>query len=369
MSDNTKQIQADDIAKIDKNFKVETKLKEEDIVFYDSKTQPFELYGVYKDELDVFKRMPENVAESVNNGVKSLNFNTAGIRVRFSTDSDYIAIKCKMPVIRHLAHMAMTGTSGFELYETSNGKYTYIKTFVPPYDMTDGYESITYLNVKKMRNYEICFPLYNKVDDLYIGLREGSTVSAGEKYKYEKPILYYGASITQGGCASKPSNSYQSIISHEYDVDYINLGFSGNAKGEKEMAEYIATLDVSIFVCDYDYNAPDAQHLRETLPRLYNIYRASNPKTPIIFISAPRLPDRINPERKQVVFETYNNAVTSGDENVWFIDGDTFFDDKHSSLYTVDGSHPNDCGFAKMAETIGKTLEIILKRIDWNINK
>lgn len=353
----------DDISKIDKNLAVKTSLEQEDIVFYDVKKAPFDLYGLYLGELDVFKRMPESVAEAVSPGVKSLNFNTAGGRVRFSTDSDYVAIKCVLPMVRDFSHMPRTGSSGFDIYEVEDGTCTYLKTFVPPKGMTDGYESIVHFKDKKKRYLEINFPLYNRVDELYVGVREGSFVEEGAKYKYAKPVLYYGSSITQGGCASKPSNSYQSIISHDLDCDHINLGFSGSAKGEKAIVDYLATIDASVFVCDYDYNAPNAEHLQATHLPLYKTYREKNPDTPIIFVSGVNVAfnnmDKI--KRRQIVLDTYNYALSQGDERVSFIDGHTMFGGRYGNVFTVDGAHPNDAGFLRMADIIGRDVEIMLK--------
>ena len=356
---------AEDISKIDKNLEVKTGLEVKDVVFYDSKKKPFDLYGAYLGELDVFKRMPSAVGESVSKGVNSLNYNTAGVRVRFTTDSDYVAIKCTMPAVCNFSHMPRTGSSGFDLYEVDDGCYTYLKTFVPPKDMTDGYESLAWLpGGKKERCLEINFPLYNKVNDLYIGVREGSFVKEGQKYKYEKPVLYYGSSITQGGCASKPSNSYQGMISHNLDCDHINLGFSGSAKGANEIVDYLCTIDASVFVCDYGYNAPDAEHLRATHLPLYKAYREAHPDTPIILISGVNTTffakDAI--ERRQIVLDTYNYAVENGDKNVSFIDGHTMFGGRNGNVYTVDGAHPNDAGFLRMADIIGRDVEVMLRK-------
>ena len=363
MADNKKIIE-DDIAKIDKNLAVKTTLDRDDIAYYDVKKAPFDLYGLYLDELDVFKRMPESVAESVSPGVKNLNFNTAGGRVRFSTDSEFIAIKCVLPMVRNFSHMPRTGSSGFDLYEVEDGTCTYVKTFVPPKDMTDGYESLVNLKGKKMRSFEINFPLYNRVDELYVGVKEGSVIESGAKYKYDKPVLYYGSSITQGGCASKPSNSYQGIISHDLDCDHINLGFSGSAKGEKEIVDYLASLDVSVFVCDYDYNAPNAEHLQATHLPLYKAYREKNPDTPLILISGVNVSfggmDKI--KRRQIVLDTYHYALEHGDERVSFIDGHAMFAGRYGNVYTVDGAHPNDAGFLRMADIIGRDVELMLRK-------
>ena len=354
----------EDIAKIDKNLEVKTTLEEKDICFYDVKKAPFDLYGHYKNDLSVFKRMPDEVAQKVSRGVASLALNTAGIRVRFKTDSDYIAIKCKMPMVRLMSHMPLTGSSGFDLFEVIDGAYYYLKTFVPPKDMTDGYESIAYLPNKKLRDVVINFPLYNRVDELYVGVREGSKVDHGNKYKYEKPVLYYGSSVTQGGCACKPSGAYQAIITQRLDCDHINLGFSGSAKGEEVMADYIAETDASVFVIDYDFNTPNAEHLRETHLPIYKKVRAKHPDTPIIFVTGP-IPefkgfDYI--ERRNIVMDTYRYAIANGDTNVSYVDGYAIFGGYERGYYTVDGNHPNDAGFLRMADVIGYEVQRMLNK-------
>ena len=351
----------DDIGRIDRCLEVKTELDVKDVVFYDSKKAPFDLYGLCKTELDVFKRMPSKVGESVSKGVDNLNYHTAGGRVRFTTDSDYVAIKCTMPSVCNFSHMPRTGSSGFDLYEVDDGCYTYIKTFIPPKNITDGYESLVWLpGGKKERCLEINFPLYNKVNELYIGVREGSFIKEGQKYKYDKPVLYYGSSTTQGGCASKPSNSYQGLISHDLDCDHINLGFSGSAYGEKEMVDYLTTIDTSVFVCDYISNSPDPQQLRDTHLPLYKEYRKARPNVPIVFVY--RGATDKNGERRQIILDTYNYALKQGDKNVSFVDGSAALGGRYENAYTVDGFHPNDAGFVRLADIIGRAVERMLRK-------
>jgi hypothetical protein len=231
------------ISLVDSNFRIESHIKETDIQFYDVNQPPFKIYGVFHDS-GKFRRLPENIAKSVSNGVYALHANTAGGRVRFKTDSPYVAIHSKMHDIGKMPHFALTGSAGFDLYVLEDVE-RYFKTFVPPFDIQDGYESIIYFGSSEMREVTINFPLYSGVSELYIGLRQGAFVGEGKNYKTDQPIVYYGSSITQGGCASRPGNSYESIVSRRLDADYINLGFSGNAKAEPEIAEYISKLDIT----------------------------------------------------------------------------------------------------------------------------
>ena len=351
------------IGQIDKNLQVITSLDVKDIKMYDVRNEPFKIYGLYNYKQEkVFKRMPDEIAKSTSEGVSLLYLNTAGGRLRFTTDSKYIAIKAKMPSVCVLPHMTLLGTSGFDLYVNKNGRDIFYKSFSPPVGMQNGYESIIHFPDNEKREITINFPLYNNVDDLYIGLQEDANLEERNEYKYKKPVLYYGSSITQGGCASRPGNSYESIISRRLDCDYINLGFSGNAKGEKTIVDYMSDLDISVFVCDYDHNAPNVEHLEATHNKLYNKFREKNKKLPIILISKPDFDndpaDSI--KRRDVIYTTYINAKKNGDENVYYIDGQALFKDEGRDSCTVDGVHPNDLGFMRMADLIGYAIQEVI---------
>ena len=160
--------------------------------------------------------------------------------------------------------MPLTGSSGFSLFEEIDEGERFIKNLAPTSSDVHGFTVEASLNGDKIRNYILYFPLYNDVKALSISLDKTACVMSGKKYRDELPILYYGSSITQGGCASRPDQAYQALISKWNNIDFINLGFSGNAKGEACMVDYLASIDCSLFVCDYDHNAPDAEYLKNT---------------------------------------------------------------------------------------------------------
>lgn len=344
------------ISNYDSNFKVETQIEKKDIKFYSVEKPPFQLYGIFK-ENGKFRRMPESDAKKVSDGIKFLHTNTAGGRVRFVTDSSYIAIHTKLDTecIGKMPHFALTGSVGYDLYVDD----CYKKTFVPPFDVADGYESICEFDKKEKREITINFPLYSNVEELYIGLQEDAFLAEAKPYKITKPIVYYGSSITQGGCASRPGMAYQAIVSRELDCDFINLGFSGNAKGEDEMADYIKNLEMSVFVYDYDYNAPTVEHLEKTHERMFRKIREQQPSLPVVMMSRPKY--RLTGEekiRKSIIEATYRNALTAGDKNVYFIDGEALTEFCKEEG-TVDACHPTDLGFFSMANALTKVLATI----------
>lgn len=359
-----------DISEIDKNFRIETKIKRAHLEFLDAEAEPFRIYGLLR-ENGRYCRMPEAVAESVSEYVHSLYGNTAGGRVRFVTDSPYVAISVTMDGICKMEHMTFAGSAGFDMYIDEGNGQTYYRSFIPSFHMDSGYESVADFPNRKKRMITINFPLYSNVKKLYIGLDSQSMRKEAPDYKYEKPIMYYGSSITQGGCASRPGNCYQNIISRRLDTNYRNLGFSDGARGETAMAEYIAEQEMSIFVCDYDHNAPDMETLKKTHLPLYRTVRAKQPRLPIVFVtaaevlSAPNMkPPNVEPsvfsDRREVIRETYRTAVAEGDENVYFIDGAELFAGEDWDLCTVDGRHPNDLGFYRMARRMEQEIAPLL---------
>lgn len=352
------------ITKVDKNLAVETKIEKEDIVFYNALEKPFKIYGIYHED-GKFRRLPESVAKAANEGVLALHANTAGGRVRFKTDSPYVAINAVMENVGIFPHCAATGTAGFDIYRKKDGKDIYLRTYVPPvWDATqvmkDGYEGVMDFNTEGMVEYTIHFPTYSDVKDLYIGLSKDAKIEAAEPYKYETPIVYYGSSITQGGCSARPGITYQSIITRRFDYDHINLGFSGSARAEEAMYNYIKDLDMSIFVYDYDHNARSVEELRDTHEVMFKAIREARPELPIIMMSRPLwILNDSDQARFNIIETTYKNALANGDKNVYFIPGPELMKYVETDG-TVDGCHPNDAGFWSMAKVLGDFLENII---------
>ena len=339
--------------KIDKNFKVETTINKNDVLFYDPRELPFRIYGVYHED-GQYRRMPRAVAESVSEGVLALHANTAGGRIRFKTDSPYVAISLKFGdnVVRS-SNASPSGLSGLDLYVKHDGVFNHKATFLPPYIEVEGFDGVAELDSCEMREILINMPSYADVKSLYIGLSDTARVQRAEEYSNERPVVYYGSSITQGGCASRTGLTYQNIISRRLNLDYINLGFSGSAKGEDNMADYLKELDMSLFVYDYDHNAPSPEHLEATHERMFLRIREANPTLPIIILSRPKytLPE-IEKRRLKTIEATYNNAIMRGDKNVYLLRGRDMLS-LVGEEWSVDRIHPNDLGFYSMAKALG----------------
>ena len=345
-----------DFTKIDKNMKVETKIERDGLTFYDIDKAPVNIHGVYRED-DRYVRMPRELAESVNDSIKWLNGHTSGGRIRFVTDSPYIALKLQIGGQSKFSFFSVTGIMGCDVY---SGKQ-YYGTIIPPLDTTTEYENVVDIPDPAEREYTINMPIYSCVFKMYIGIKEGCTLKPATDYTITKPIVFYGSSVTQGGCASRPGNTYPSQISRELDADFISFGLAGSAKGEEEMARYIAGLDMTAFCYDYDYNADSLEHYKQTHEKFFKIIREANPDLPIIMTTRPKkhlTPQEI--ERVNVMMQTYQNAVDAGDKNVYYIKGCDLLEDSVAEVSLIENCHPNDCGFASMAKVYSKKLKEIL---------
>ena len=351
-----------DISQIDKNFALNA-IKETNIVWINALQTPISLHGVYfSEEERRYRRMPKEVADSVNNGVSGLAKYTAGGRVRFITDSPYVAFKCVVPQNAIMAHMPISGSFGLGVYENN----VFIGRCSPTSQQMIGgidnkcaFEGILYTLTEGEKSVDVYLPLYGGLYDLYIGIKEGSSLKAPKPYAHPQQVVFYGSSITQGGCASVPGSDYIGLLCRWLDTEVYNLGFSGSARGEKEMADYLASLDASVFVLDYDWNAPTVEHLQATHLPLYETIRKAHPTTPIIFITKPDYDSnpQLSAERRDVIRKTYEIALSRGDTLVDFIDGETLFGGHGRDGCSADCCHPNDLGFYRMAERIAPVLQ------------
>jgi len=355
------------IIDIDPNFRAAS-VPFENVVWRDALGGSFDIRGLYKPlETGTYQRLPLEFAddERLNAGARRLMFHTAGGRIRFTTNSPYVAVAAELPHLVAMPHMPLTGSSGIDLYEGPAGssKLRFRQIFRPEWkgdaSLPHSFEGFYAFPDRKgeMREIELYLPLYNPVSKIRIGLAPDAVIGEPHPYACELPVLVYGASVTQGGCASRPGNSMPAFLGRMLNVDFISITFSGSAKGEPCLAEYLKTIPHSVFIYDYDGNAPDLAYLESTHWPFYEIMRSGiGPNVPVIMISLPSNPYRIGncPDwaaRRDHIMDNYLKARRRGD-CVEFIDGENLYVCDNWDDCTVDGVHPNDLGFRMFAERI-----------------
>ncbi len=328
---------------------------------------PLRVYGlaVADREERRFWRLPEHMLERMPQ-YDFLGRRSVGGRVRFSTDSEKIFVRMTLDTCREDVNIPLSGSAGADIY-LGAGKAAPFLGYIAPGVHTGDEITVEKIFIKGpwLETVTVNLPRNDLLLALEIGVEEGACLREAPKYRTAAPIVFYGSSITEGGCACRVGCSYVNLVSRWLDADFLNFGFSGKARGEREFAEYIASLEhISAFVYDYDHNAPDAEHLRATHEAFFQIVRAAHPHLPVLMLSRPDTDkDPVDAAaRRDIIRATYERARAAGDGSVWFLDGGAFFCPEGRAECTVDGTHPNSLGFMRMAEAVYPVLHAMLYR-------
>ena len=287
----------------------------------------------------------------------------SGGTVRFRTDAQQISIRMTYRAAsRDYRHFTDRGVFGIDIYTGEGTNRQYLGWPGQCWaDNTESCQDIAWLD-GKTHEIMVNLPLYGGLTMLEFGFREGDSIDIPSE-RSTKPVAFYGSSITQGGCASRPGTMYPNIVCRALDCDCIDLGFAGSAHGELYAADILAKRDISFFVMDYDYNADSPEELEKTHRPFYDRFRESHPDTPVLFMSHPvyvleEEPDLIR--RHEIVRTTYEYAKAKGDK-VAFADGRTFFPKEMRDLNSVDCLHPSDLGMFRMAQTVLDSFKSLTK--------
>lgn len=345
------------------------KSEDENIRWVDVREAPFDLVGFeWINQDSVFRRLPLDPEYKLPKAVDQLANQTAGGQLRFQTNSNKIYLKVELVERSAMYHMPATGQSGFDLYTKKRGKQRYVQTTRFPHDTLQYQQEFKVGTIKEMQSFTINFPLYNGVKSVLIGFEKGSLIQKPVPFTQSGKIVIYGTSITQGGCVSRPGMVYSNILSRNLDVEFVNLGFSGNGKGEPELAHIINQIsEVSLIILDYEANANET--IQNTIGVFVEILRKKHPKTPILIMSKTRYASAID---GSVAFKRLMsnrdfqkgmvaNRKNKGDSNIYFLDGSFVLGEDYYEC-TVDGGHPSDLGSYRIAKALLKKIkEIMLK--------
>ena len=218
------------------------------------------------------------------------------------------------------------------------------------------------------REYMLYLPLYDGLVSLAIGVDSLATIDQPliDYPICKKPVVFYGTSILQGGCASRPGMAHTNIISRRLNRECINLGFSGNALLDLEVAKVISEVDASVFVLDFVPNA-SVEQMKERMETFYRIIRSKHPDTPVIFIEDPNFTHTLYDERiaKEVqrkndtLKEIFNRLKKENEKNIIFISSKNMLGEDGEA--TVDGIHFTDLGMMRYADLVCPIIKKAIK--------
>ncbi len=345
----------------------ESKIKKENIKYYGREYFRIEGTGIAETEKESpYDRLPLSYKNKVRKPVWDLSKNSAGLAVRFVSNSSSIKVKWGILNDTKMNHMAPTGIKGVDLYCKVNGAWVYVNTGRPT--AMENEASLVSNLTPGEREFKIYLPLYDGTTHLEVGI-DSTSILKKPAAETQLPIVFYGTSILQGGCASRPGMVFTSIISRKMDVDCINFGFSGNGKMDPPVVEVIAGIKASFYVIDCLPNM-NAKQVTDSVIPLAKAIRAKNLNTPIVFvenIEYTRIPFDANlkkntAEKNQALRTEFDKLVKGGMKNLIYISSAGAIGTDNEG--TVDGTHLTDLGFMRYADyLIGKFKENNLKII------
>ena len=300
-----------------------------------------------------YDRLPLSYKEIVREPVWNLSKNSAGMSIRFYSNSNSLSVKWTVLNNFKMNHMAETGIKGIDLYFNNKGNWQYLNTARP--EGLDN-ESLLINNMaSEMREFKMFLPLYDGLVNIEIGIDSNSVIKKPLKNN-SKPIVFYGTSITQGGCASRPGMAHTNIISRKLNIDCINFGFSGNGRMEQPIAKVISELDPAFYVIECLPNMMSAEQITNRTTPLVKTIREKRPETPIVFVEnfiyEPSILDKemdANIKKLNTALKTeYTKMIEDGFDNIFYVNSENATGDDHEG--TVDGVHFTDLGFIRYAD-------------------
>lgn len=335
-----------------------------DLIWWDVKNFGVEGQGWRQSELESpYDRLPSKAQDIVRGAVWNLSRHSAGLSFRFRTDATDFVIRYQLggkPL--DMPHMPATGVSGVDLYALNDdGSWGWVEVARPQDDKPE----LKVHGLKSgMRTYLAYLPLYNSVKAIEVGIPEGNTFEAVTP-RESKPIVFYGTSITQGACASRPGMSHVAILGRRLDIPVINLGFSGNGKMEPELTALLGELEPAVYVIDCLPNMT-ADEVASNTPPLVRKLKEIRPEVPILLVEDRSYAnawihpsqDFRNRSSREALAKAYEELKASGIEGLHYLEGDRLLGEDGEG--TTDGSHPNDLGFMRQADAFEKALEGIL---------
>lgn len=299
-----------------------------------------------------FDRLPFSYKEKVRPAVWDLSKASSGLSVRFLSNTSTIYLKWELLNNKSMNHMAETGIKGLDLYCKIGNDWQYINT-ARPEGKKNEFLMVTNMT-KEMREYKIFLPLYDGLEQLKIGIDSLSLIYKPDR-SVQKPIVFYGTSITQGGCASRPGMAYSNIISRKLNIECVNYGFSGNGRMEKPIVELISGIDALFYVIDCTPNMSIDEVKSNTIP-LVEILRRKRPNTPIIFIENLMYEKSFFDtvlrnelmNKNAALKQEYKKLLRKGATNIFYIESGEAIGNDHEA--TVDGIHFTDLGFMRFAD-------------------
>ena len=326
--------------------------------------QSLTIIGKYHSEKN-YARFPKEYKNKLREDVWGLGQHSAGISIRFRTNASEISVRWTLLEDNIMDHMAFTGIKGVDLYAWVDNNWKYVNT-ARVKGKTNEFTLIR-TSGAIYREYLLNLPLYDGIDSLSIGVNSSAEIGLpAEKYLIDKkPVVYYGSSIAQGGCASRPGMAFTNILERAMDRTFINMGFSGSGTFDIPVGEAMSEIDAALYIIDCNPNTK-TELIYERAVELVKLLKEKRPAVPVLlvegfyYVSGFGNPKESDQAKKNVELQrAFNTLKKSGLKQIYYKKGDGMIGDDFEG--TVDGVHPNDLGMMRIAESLEPAIKKLIK--------
>lgn len=322
---------------------------------------PLKVYGLpFFEQHHRIERLPAALRQELR--LEQIGHRPVGARVAFRTDAPTLTVTLTLFSLGADMGMSLYSCQSIQVW-FGHGETRRFAGLVGPKNYRTLQVSATFEKPAVLEDVMLYLPRNEIVVNVEVELPDGAQVLPPTPYRREQPMVFVGSSITEGGHAVSMTATYTNLLSAWLDSDYINLGFSGACRGQLEVADYLCSLNPSVLIWEYDFNAPSADFLQRTHQPFFKRVRSLCPDLPVVMFSAASCDYLKEADlRREIIRKTYTDAVADGDKNVRFVDGRTLFgtEDRHACV--SDTIHPNDLGFYRMAKGLLPAVEDVLSK-------
>jgi hypothetical protein len=340
----------------------EGNIENDSIKFHDG--QEFAIIGKYHTEKN-YDRLPQKYENIVSARDWGLSQQSAGISIRFRSNASKIVVKWTLKGDNLMDHMAFTGIKGVDLYAWVDHQWKYtatgrVKGKINEYTLVENGGNI-------FREYLLNLPLYDGINSLSIGINSKAEISLPKEHYLigQKPVVYYGSSIAQGGCASRPGMAFTNIMSRRLNRSFINLGFSGSGKFDLSVGQAMCDIDAALYVIDCNPNTKTDQ-VYDGAVKLVKLLKQKRPNVPILIVEGylytsgfTKPADSENHKKNVELLRAYKTLKQLGLQKLYYCKGVGLIGFDYEG--TVDGVHPNDLGMMRIADFLRPKIQMIIK--------
>jgi lysophospholipase L1-like esterase len=326
----------------------------------DALAPELEYRGLVGDRRALVRRVPSALRDELPSDTWARLCMPSGVRIAFRTNSPTIGLRAEW-----LSSQVDRG-GAIDIY--LNGQFY---SQVGPVGV-GAVEAVVYDGPERNQSVELYMPTHAEIRFAGVGVTEKAEIKSPNS-SILPTVVFYGDSITHGSVTARPGTTYPARVARALGVDFVNLGVGGSARGEPAMAQIIGSLKADVVVLAYGVNSfgssfEEPRAFDTTYDQFLGIVRASRPTVPIVFLTPffhTREFEQTTSggakleEYRRVIREVVYRRQSFGDFNLVLVDGHSVIGPGQGDLL-ADQVHPNDQGFAAIAEILGAQVRRIL---------